>query len=67
MTSQAWWCTPIILALRRQRKEDHEFEASLGYILSQKTKQKQISLHCVRNKNNTNLCKIKFKGYRHKE
>jgi hypothetical protein len=32
MFSQAFWCTPIILALGRPRKEDHEFEASLGYM-----------------------------------
>jgi hypothetical protein len=28
----AWWCTPVMLALRRLRQEDHEFKASLGYI-----------------------------------
>jgi hypothetical protein len=30
---------PVILALRKQRKEDHEFEASLGYIASYKSPQ----------------------------
>jgi hypothetical protein len=25
-----WWCTPVILAFRRLRQEDHEFKASLG-------------------------------------
>jgi hypothetical protein len=29
--SWAWWCTPVIPALRRLRQEDHEFEASLDY------------------------------------
>jgi hypothetical protein len=35
-----WWCTSTIPALRRQKQEDHEFKASVGYIarLSQKTK-----------------------------
>jgi hypothetical protein len=33
---QAWWCMPIIPALRRVRKEDHKFEASLSYIASSK-------------------------------
>jgi hypothetical protein len=30
--SQVWWFTPVILALGRLKQEDHEFEASLGYI-----------------------------------
>jgi hypothetical protein len=29
----AWWHTPIILALRRLRQEDHEFQTSLGHIM----------------------------------
>jgi hypothetical protein len=33
-TNQAWWCTPIIPALGRQRQEDHKFKASLNYIVS---------------------------------
>lgn len=28
-----WWYTPLILALRRQRQQIHEFKASLGYIV----------------------------------
>jgi hypothetical protein len=28
-----WWDTPIISELRRQRQEDLELEASLGYIV----------------------------------
>jgi hypothetical protein len=28
MESWAWWCTPIIPALRRLRWEDHDFEAT---------------------------------------
>jgi hypothetical protein len=31
--SQAWWHTPVILALGRLRQEDEEFEASMGYIV----------------------------------
>jgi hypothetical protein len=30
--SRAWWFTPLISALRRQKQEDHEFGASLGYM-----------------------------------
>jgi hypothetical protein len=29
--TQVWWYTLIIPALRRQRQEDHKFEASIGY------------------------------------
>jgi hypothetical protein len=28
--SQAWWCTPVILALKRLRQEDHKFETLAG-------------------------------------
>lgn len=31
-SSQAWWCAPVMLALRRKRQDDRcEFKASLGY------------------------------------
>jgi hypothetical protein len=29
---QVWWSMPVIAALGRLRKEDCEFEASLGYM-----------------------------------
>jgi hypothetical protein len=32
---QVWWLTSLIPALRKLRKEDEEFEASLGYTLMQ--------------------------------
>jgi hypothetical protein len=38
------WCTPLILALGRLRREDPELEASMGYhngTLSQKAKKQQ--------------------------
>jgi hypothetical protein len=28
---QVWWLTPIISALRKQRLEDNEFAAGMGY------------------------------------
>jgi hypothetical protein len=31
--SWAWWCIHVIPELGRSRKEDHEFEASLGFIV----------------------------------
>jgi hypothetical protein len=31
--SLVWLCTPVIPALRRLRPEDHEFQATLGYIV----------------------------------
>jgi hypothetical protein len=31
--SWEWWCTPIILALRRLRQEDYKFEDSLSSIV----------------------------------
>jgi hypothetical protein len=35
--SRAWWCTPLIPALGRQRQADFEFEASLVYKVSSRT------------------------------
>jgi hypothetical protein len=32
-SSRAWWCIPVIPALGRLRQKDHEFRASLGYIV----------------------------------
>jgi hypothetical protein len=46
---QAWWCTPIIPAVRRQRQEDQAFKASLGYIvrscLKKQTKVQNLVLY----------------------
>jgi hypothetical protein len=43
MESRVWWCTPVIPALGRLRREGHEFQASPGYrtrpCLKTKTKQ----------------------------
>jgi hypothetical protein len=33
LRSQEWWCTPVILVLRKLRQEDIKLEASLGYIV----------------------------------
>jgi hypothetical protein len=35
--SKEWWHTPVIPALGRLRQENHEFEASLGYIPSSRS------------------------------
>jgi hypothetical protein len=32
--SWLWWCTPVIPTLGRNRKEDCEFKANLGYIMN---------------------------------
>jgi hypothetical protein len=37
--SQVWWFMPVIPALRRQK--DHRFKASLGYVLTPFSKNKQ--------------------------
>jgi hypothetical protein len=37
---QAWWYTPVISTLWWQRQEDHELQASLGY----------IARHCLKKK-----------------
>jgi hypothetical protein len=31
---EMWWHTSVTLSLRRLRKEDYEFEGSIGYIAS---------------------------------
>jgi hypothetical protein len=31
--SHAWWYTPVIPGLGRLRQKDHEFEATLGYVV----------------------------------
>lgn len=31
-TFQAWWFTPVIIALKRLREEDQESESRLGYV-----------------------------------
>jgi hypothetical protein len=33
MINLAWQCTHVIPAPRRLMQEDHEFEASLGYVI----------------------------------
>jgi hypothetical protein len=45
--SQAWWCNPVIPALRRLRWKEHEFEISLGY------KVRPVSEYHHHNKNRT--------------
>jgi hypothetical protein len=30
--SQVWWCTPVILALRRLKQKDLESQATLDYV-----------------------------------
>jgi hypothetical protein len=33
-TGWMWWCASVIPAFAGEADEDHEFEASLGYIVS---------------------------------
>lgn len=44
--SWAWWYIPAVLALRRWKQKDAEFEATLGYIRPclEKTKTNKITL-----------------------
>lgn len=42
--SQLCWCTPIVLALRKLMKKDHEFQARLGYIARPSLKQTRYLL-----------------------
>jgi hypothetical protein len=44
---RAWWFTPIILPLRRQRSEDHKVEAILSNIVRPCLKNSQKLLFCV--------------------
>jgi hypothetical protein len=37
-----WWCTPVILALRSPRQEDHEFEVSLSFTGDPVSKSKRV-------------------------
>jgi hypothetical protein len=43
ISQQRWWLSSIIPALGRLKQEDHEFEASLNYIVRPcfKTKRKE--------------------------
>jgi hypothetical protein len=36
-----WWCSSAILTLGRQRQEDEEFKAILGYTLKSSLKKKE--------------------------
>jgi hypothetical protein len=37
----SWWRTPVINEAKRMRQEDHKFEASLGYTLKKKKKERK--------------------------
>lgn len=41
LVSQAWWHRPVTPILKRLTQEDHEFEASLGYIAGREEKGKK--------------------------
>jgi hypothetical protein len=44
LISLAWWCTPVIPALKRQREDGFEFKTSLGYIVRFCLKNKQTKI-----------------------
>jgi hypothetical protein len=41
--NRVWWQMPVVSALGRLRQEDHEFQASLGYIARPHVKKKKKS------------------------
>jgi hypothetical protein len=51
--SRAWWYTPLIPALRKQRQVDSEFEASLVYKVSSRTA-RAIKKPCLKKNKKTN-------------
>jgi hypothetical protein len=58
--SLAWWCAPVIPALRRQRLEDCEFKASLGYLARSclKKKKKERKKKKKGKKKSTQICQV---------